>query len=250
MKKIFIMLISTALAGISGFAQSNSNAISLYFPEYENRDDVTTLMLSGKAFELAQQIETDDAEVNKYKEMASEITGLTMIFNDADPEAVSRAKRDSKRLGSNFEELITVKDKDALVKLYIDEEGGTVKELFAIIGADDNFVIASLSGSMNLSDIGALAQQMAKAGALSEVEKLTSGLKVYPNPASQSQGITVEVEENQVDLRIFDARGTEVKAFIANRGKNQIDISDLPKGVYVIKASEGSREMTSKFVVQ
>lgn len=60
-------------------------------------------------------------------------------------------------------------------------------------------------------------------------------ISLYPNPTSDI--VTISIFEEAIDMQIdiFNASGQLVKSSMALTGENEIDLSDLPKGVYLIK---------------
>lgn len=69
----------------------------------------------------------------------------------------------------------------------------------------------------------------------SEISDLNSNshINVYPNP---SNGIFMLTNENASDIKIeiFDMMGKSVYAFNNFRGMKEIDISELPNGIYIM----------------
>ncbi|MFD0836448.1 glycosyl hydrolase 53 family protein [Mariniflexile aquimaris] len=59
------------------------------------------------------------------------------------------------------------------------------------------------------------------------------GLKFYPNPVSKQLIITV-INKQIVTLKIFDIFGRELKAFTGFKSHHVLDVSDLPKGIYLL----------------
>ena len=78
----------------------------------------------------------------------------------------------------------------------------------------------------------------------SEIE--SQGLDIYPNP---SKGIfTLDLGEGSWNVNVYDMTGRCVKqSQIESQG--EIDLSANEKGVYFVKALNGSREFTKKVVV-
>ena len=252
MKKQIYTLAGLILMAFSTSAQSD--IISTYFSEYEDREDVTTVMFSGKTFELLGQVDVEETELQEYKEMASQITGLRIIVDDNDPSAIQTAKAAQKRIPSNFEELISVKEKDTEFKLLIDEQGGVVRELVGIVGSDSTFAIMSLVGNMKMSDVGQVTQQLMKAGSTvhAGLGSMSSDIRVFPNPVEKNGALSVEFSEDlsSSQVRVYNSAGTEVKAFTAQSGMNSIDVSGLDKGVYVIRVDSDEKEVSGKFIIQ
>ena len=75
---------------------------------------------------------------------------------------------------------------------------------------------------------------------INPLDKETNRLQVYPNPNSTG----VLFFNKTVSIQIFDNIGHNVKA---GTKVNEIDISDLPQGLYILKTSEGE---TKKFILQ
>jgi len=75
-----------------------------------------------------------------------------------------------------------------------------------------------------------------------------SVFNVYPNPAQNE--LFMEVNDLQITkIAIFDYSGQLVKS-ITNNAINQIDISDLKQGIYILKVSTESGHSTNRFVKQ
>ena len=76
-------------------------------------------------------------------------------------------------------------------------------------------------------------------------------LKVYPSPATNVLNVSVlgEVNSNST-LKIVNVNGTVVKEEKVTRNIQQVDISGLAKGVYMLKVNNGGSVITSKFVKQ
>jgi len=78
--------------------------------------------------------------------------------------------------------------------------------------------------------------------------------KIYPNPSSDFIFTKIKnAKAEEIELQVFDARGSIVKSKIANltEGENTISISiaDLPNGVYTLKLPNvASQNCTQRFV--
>lgn len=252
MKKQILSFIVLMVTGSCAMAQND--VISSYFSEYEDREEVVTVMLSAKAFELVSQIDVEEEELQEYKDMAAGITGLRLIADQNTVNAAQEAAEAVKRLPSKFEELMTVKEKDTHVKMLVDEERGTVYELVMIAGKDETLAIMSLTGEMKMSELGKITAQMMQAGssAFGEMEKLTGDIRIYPNPVTHNDEVIIKLNEDWTgkQVRIYNAAGVEVKSFIAAQGRNAVDTSDLEPGVYVVRSTDGKNEVSGKFIVQ
>ncbi|MDQ0594316.1 glucuronoarabinoxylan endo-1,4-beta-xylanase [Chryseobacterium ginsenosidimutans] len=72
---------------------------------------------------------------------------------------------------------------------------------------------------------------------------------LYPNPAKNE--LFVDWKSADATYSIIDAKGSKVsyKTKLTN-GKNRIDVSKLPSGVYFIEISASGKNVTSKFIKQ
>ena len=80
---------------------------------------------------------------------------------------------------------------------------------------------------------------------IAEVEShnATNTSSVYPNPANDI--ITIE---NEGTIEIIDMNGRTIKTKVTN-GKEQINISDLPEGNYIIKVSNETSTNSEKIII-
>ena len=73
-------------------------------------------------------------------------------------------------------------------------------------------------------------------------------LGIYPNPATQEINIRSTSQEN-IDITLFDINGRQIKQLNNSPTNSSIDISTLPKGVYLLKAQyKNGQQQLSKFV--
>jgi hypothetical protein len=80
-----------------------------------------------------------------------------------------------------------------------------------------------------------------------EVYPNEQGLRIFPNPASQSLVLeTRRITRNDEILWFYDITGRPVKSVRLDRDVIRLDIKDLPKGIYILQA--GSK--TQKLVIE
>ncbi len=85
---------------------------------------------------------------------------------------------------------------------------------------------------------------------LQEMQQEKETLNIYPNPASNV--LHIESAPN-AEISIIDLRGKVIKQYFGklnNQNKTEIDVSDLPQGVYTIKILADDKVLMSKFVKQ
>jgi len=78
-------------------------------------------------------------------------------------------------------------------------------------------------------------------------------VEVFPNPASDRFTVAVNnsTSEKGIELHVFDLSGREIKRLMLANEKEEVDISDLCQGVYILKLTQNSKLVyTSKLVKQ
>jgi hypothetical protein len=252
MKKMIYTAVALFLLSFSGYAQQD--AISKYFSEYEDRDDVMSVVLSGKAFELAENIETGSEEGKSITKLASQIDRMRVIVDEGDPDAKTTASRAQRLVKSDFESLITFTEKDALINIMVRESDGIVYEVLGIVGKGEDFILASVIGEMNLSDVGDITRGLAKVGPdiFSGTEFDKAEISLYPNPVQRGENISLKLPErfNGSTIRVFDTEGSEVYSFKYRGGTQQLSSSKLGKGVFLLKAGDNEVQASRKFIVK
>lgn len=74
------------------------------------------------------------------------------------------------------------------------------------------------------------------------------GLSIYPNPAS-GQKVYITTKSNKAKIvEIYNVLGKNVLS--ANLAGNELNISSLDPGVYIMKIQEGKSSATRKLVVR
>ncbi len=88
------------------------------------------------------------------------------------------------------------------------------------------------------------AKKSAEVTTVDEEIESEEGLNVYPNPASHTLYVTlneIAMEEDQRMIIIYNNLGKQVIQRIASQSTNEIDVSMLPVGTYILKLIYGNR---------
>jgi hypothetical protein len=67
---------------------------------------------------------------------------------------------------------------------------------------------------------------------------------VYPNP---SQGLVTIGNENLTEIQVYDSAGKKIKTL---KPQTQIDLSDLSKGIYLIKLISNNEILVDKIILE
>lgn len=164
MKRIVIILVIAVLP-LVGFGQSA-------FDKFEDLDNVKTVVVNKKAFELFGRIETNDPEAREFMELTKSLTGLKVFATENVKVATEmKATVDKYLASSSLEELMRVKDKNTNVKFYIrpGKDDDHVSELLMFIngikdvdinGSKIETVLLTLKGDIDLNKISTLTKRM------------------------------------------------------------------------------------------
>lgn len=84
---------------------------------------------------------------------------------------------------------------------------------------------------------------------VNEIKK--AGLKVYPNPATESVFIQLPAERNGGELVISNVVGQRVKSVVLRENTSAVKVSDLPKGLYILTVNfDNHNHITQKIMIK
>jgi len=138
-------------------------------------------------------------------------------------------------------------------QLAISQNGGTSSETITRTYTAGTYYarVYGYNGANSATTCYTLKVQLGTASIAGEGTEITNSdvLKVYPNPASDVLNISVPgLNGNQSSIRVVDMKGTVMMEEKITRSLQQINISRLPKGVYMLKLMNGDKTTTSKFI--
>lgn len=136
------------------------------FDKFEENNEVTTVVVSQKMFQMLSKIDSKDADAKEFMDIANKLTSLKVFTTENKAVAQNMKKEVQIYLGkSALTELMRVKDKAANVKFYVKQgkNADHVSELLMFIENGNNSnkaVILSLIGDIDLNKIGVLTKNM------------------------------------------------------------------------------------------
>lgn len=159
MKRILIpiLLIAFSLAG-----NAQNTAIDQLFDRYADRDGFTTVSISKAMFSLFASEQESKDEFNK---AVKGLESIRILAPDSAIQAQMKGKLNfyneiSKSLPlSQYEELMSVKEKDQVFKMLIRKKGSVITEFLMIGGGKDNVLIC-ITGNIDLKSISNLSKAM------------------------------------------------------------------------------------------
>ena len=156
MKKVSVYVL-LFLFGVMVNAQNP--AIDKLFDKYGETDGFTTVIIKGKLFDMISCLEEDD-ENDEAIAFMSKLTSVRILAMDEceKPEGINFYEEVMGLLdGSDYEELLVVKEKDQDVKFLVKEKDGIISELLLVVGGEDNALI-SILGEIDLKEAHKIAK--------------------------------------------------------------------------------------------
>ncbi len=169
MKKLIVGLM---LIAASVTAQAQNDAIAKFFSKYQDNEQFSQVTISGKMFSMMANISGDNEDEKAMIKAISKIKGLRILSKDD--------TRDSRQLykeaitaipAKDFEELMTIRDKDKDMKFFTKESGGKISELVMIMGGNDDFMMLTLFGEIDLKEMSKIGKAVSIDG-LENLEKI------------------------------------------------------------------------------
>lgn len=159
MRQLFFF-IPLLLLGTGAFAQDD--AIGKYFGKYVEDSRFTVVSISPKMFRLLSKVNWDTIPAD-IRQTVSRLQSLRILSTGTTPrqfykEALTRIDM------KEYEELLTVRDKDGDVRFVVKESGGIIHELLMITADDDGFTLMSFVGDIDLDKMSRLASSMSIKG--------------------------------------------------------------------------------------
>ena len=168
MKKIVAALVMMVVMN-GAFGQ---DAISKFFSKYQNDESFSQVTVSSKMFGLFTNMEAETPEDKEVLDAISKLKGLRILGKDDARNARELYKEAFTLIPmKEYEELMSVRDKDKDMKFYIRESGGKVNELVMVMGGSDDFMLLSIFGDIDLKAISKIGRKMDVDG-LQQLEKI------------------------------------------------------------------------------
>jgi hypothetical protein len=171
--KIPAILIITIFFASSAMAQ---DAIQRYFAEYADDPQFSSVVISSKMFQLFSSIDPQSAGGKEFADAISGIRGIRIVASEEVTDGKATFTKVNKKIGAEYEILMSVDEKDEKVRFFIRDEGPVIKELLMLVGGDSKLFIMSISGDIDLKKISALSKSM-NVGGMNYLENLNDSKK-------------------------------------------------------------------------
>lgn len=152
MKYLMLTCIMLMLS-ISGFSQVD--AIAKYFSKYQEDTDFTVVYISPKMFEMISKLAEEEIEP-EVQAIIRDLKGLRVLTTEKNPMRYYNEVTETLNLKS-YEELMTIRDGNSNVRFLIKSKNDLVEELLLLVGSEEEFVMISFVGKIDLEKISRLS---------------------------------------------------------------------------------------------
>ena len=132
------------------------------FEKYADMDNVTSVFISKKMFEMMPNIESGGLDLMNLK---GKINNLQILTSEKREIRDQMRKEFSGLIGKSHEELMRVKDNNTKATFYIEQKGDQINEMIMLADTDSMYVIIRLAGKFTLQDIQNVANSFSKENA-------------------------------------------------------------------------------------
>ena len=170
MKKVIVVM-SMMLFSVAAMAQND--AVTRFFSKYQNDESFTYANISSKMFSMFTNLEMENKQDQEVASAISKLKGLRILQKEDARNARELYKEALSTIPTKeYEELMSVRDQDKDMKFYVKETSpGKIGELLMIMGGNDEFLVLTLFGEIDLKQVGKLGSKMEIDG-LKNLEKL------------------------------------------------------------------------------
>jgi hypothetical protein len=155
--KRYLLLLMAVFASFHLSAQQGS-VIDRFFQKYENDRNFTLVSITPKMFSMFAKVDPGDKDAKNMMRVIQKLKGLRILAKEDTKDGPRLYKEAASFLSSDFEELMTLRDKDSDLKFMVKENSkGTISELIMLVGSSSEFMAMSLVGDIDLNEISLIA---------------------------------------------------------------------------------------------
>src|SRR5260370_26349105 len=174
MKKL---MIGAVMMVLSVAANAQGEAISKFIAKYQDDETFTQVKVSQKMFGLFTNMDVEKPEDKEVLDAISKIQGLRVLAKHETRGSRNVYKEALAVIPNGYEELMSVRDKDKDMKFYMKEiSAGKIGELVMVMGGNDEFMLLTLFGEIDLKKISHIGRKMNIEG-LQNLERMKDNQK-------------------------------------------------------------------------
>ncbi len=239
MKHFFLLLLAISLFSPTLFAQNDG--LQNFIDEHKSDQGFTYAFLSKDLFEIATESNVKNEDWKGLHNVVKNIGSLRILAGDSIKTALSLYKAAKGLISSDeFDELLTVRDGNENVRIWVKSEENMVTDLVLLVGSPDEFVLVCFAGNLELGNISDLAN-LFEAGKAQQLARTSEAVSIdfalSPNPSNGQFTLTYADELDTPNLlSVMDQNGRQISTLALNgNSTQQVALHDLPAGLYWIQ---------------
>lgn len=145
------------LFAVASYGQTD--AIDRFFESYQDDENFTMVYVSPKMFEMFAKVAGDELDL-EMKELVKDLKGLKVLKTEKNAAAIYKSAL-AKIPTNEYELLMTARDEGQNVKILTKTKGDDIiEELLLLVGGDDEFILVSFMGNINLNHLAKIASNL------------------------------------------------------------------------------------------
>ena len=135
------------------------------FEKYSDAEGFSSVDIAKGLFELFADIESDDEDFEELQKALDGIEKMRLLqysLENGDQQTMDNFYSDIEKTipFKEYDELMIIKEKDANINFYSKSEKAIISELLMVVDGNDEVVLMSLTGNINLKHIAKLGSKM------------------------------------------------------------------------------------------
>lgn len=238
--KQFLLLITFGLL-FSSKALSQSDDLTTFVNKYRNDKDFSFAFLSKDMFDVAFQTKIDDSDLKKLHQVIRNIGSLTILVNEQTTQSRALYREATDAIpAQEFEEILAVKDGSDRVRIWGKEENSVLTNLVLLVGTENEFVLISFAGALELNNLSALAGMFDATEAAQLVKNSETAAAVFilsPNPTKGDLVLELQETGDAIEqMLVLDQSGRQISVLQSSGAPvQQLSLHQLPAGNYWVQ---------------
>ena len=155
----FLLALCLMAAPLSMAAQNN--AIEKFFNQYMDDEAFTVVHVTPKMFQMIAKLDIKDKDYGDAKAVLQDLRGLWILTSENNPKAPQLYKEATSKINTTeYELLMTVRDKGSNVRFWTKESNGIINELLMLVGEPTEFTLISFVGKIDLDKISKMSNKI------------------------------------------------------------------------------------------
>lgn len=155
---------------LMSFGLNAQSAVQTLFKQYVDDTKFTSVHITEHLFGLLEGVELEDGDDQSIVELATGLKEIMVLTTEQNgtgyfDEAIQKINT------AAYKQIMSVRDAEENVRIFIREEGKTISELLVLVGSPEEFVLVNVVGLIDLKKIAALSKKADIKG-LNHVDKV------------------------------------------------------------------------------